>query len=261
MAGNQNAIAYGILKQAGVDTEGMTPKEAWKKVKELGLFKIRQNPMSREEKKARKIQAKDPEHSPNYKYKHNKDYIADVKIGQPMTFVQADNGASNPYYKQKGLYGYRNNCQTCVVAFEARLRGYDVRALPNNRNKFIERLSRNTALAYITQAGIPPTSNDYICTPNGIDKFQHLETVIQEGKRYSIQWGWANKPGKGHIISVSKEKGHLRFYDPQTNKVRNLEEFKNHISNRILGGFALLRVDNLEFNPKYIDYILKGAKK
>lgn len=32
-----NRIAYGMLKKAGIDTEGMSPKEAWEKVEELGL--------------------------------------------------------------------------------------------------------------------------------------------------------------------------------------------------------------------------------
>ena len=38
MGGNRNAIAYGILKSAKVNTKGMSPKQAWQKVKELGLI-------------------------------------------------------------------------------------------------------------------------------------------------------------------------------------------------------------------------------
>lgn len=256
-----NRIAYGMLKKAGVVTEGMSPKEAWEKLKKLGLFNHKKNVISREEKKARRIQSRDPEHSPDYRYKHKNEHIAGVKVAEPMSFEQADSGNPNPYLNAKGLYGYKNNCQTCVVAFEARLRGYDVRALPNNKNKYILKLSHNTGLAYVTQTGTPPTVNDYIYTPYGVDPINHLQDVIQEGKRYSIRWTWANKPGKGHIICVSKEKGQLRFYDPQRNTIRNSEEFKKYISNRILNGFEILRVDNLEFNPKYIDYILKGTKK
>ena len=56
-----------------------------------------------------------------------------------MTFAQADGMKPNPYYGKRGLYGYEDNCQTCVVAFErskkmitdkqvlkyAKTRGYD----------------------------------------------------------------------------------------------------------------------------------------
>lgn len=38
MGGNRNAIAYGILKSVKVNTKGMSPKQAWQKVKELGLL-------------------------------------------------------------------------------------------------------------------------------------------------------------------------------------------------------------------------------
>ena len=60
-----------------------------------------------------------------------------------MSFDKADGGNPNPYYKEDvefagELFGYTTNCQTCVVAFEARMRGFDVRALPNNRNPYIK---------------------------------------------------------------------------------------------------------------------------
>ncbi len=50
--------------------------------------------------------------------------------GEPMSFAKADSGSVNPKYSL-GQKGYRENCQTCVVAYEMRSRGYDVQALPN----------------------------------------------------------------------------------------------------------------------------------
>ena len=36
-----NRIAYGMLKKAGIDTEGMSPKEAWEKLKNSGYLTIK----------------------------------------------------------------------------------------------------------------------------------------------------------------------------------------------------------------------------
>ena len=46
------------------------------------------------------------------------DTIAGVKRGQPMTHEQADQGNANPRYNEGREY--RVNCQSCVVAYEAR---------------------------------------------------------------------------------------------------------------------------------------------
>ena len=62
------------------------------------------------------------------------------------------------------LFGYTTNCQTCVVAFKARMRGYDVRALPNNRNPYITDLSYRTNLAYVDKNGNTPS---YIAPKRG----------------------------------------------------------------------------------------------
>ena len=54
--------------------------------------------------------------------------IAGKKRGMPMTFDEADHGRSNPnYYFEEEAFKY--NCQCCVVAHEARIRGYDVQAV------------------------------------------------------------------------------------------------------------------------------------
>ena len=52
-----NRIAYGMLKQAGINTDGMYPKEAWEKLKELDLQPSEQNKPTKESihEKAQKI--------------------------------------------------------------------------------------------------------------------------------------------------------------------------------------------------------------
>lgn len=99
--------------------------------------------------------------------------IVGLTPGKPMSFEEADHLRANPKYKyiyeawvkftkgeiteetfkriQNNYAGYSVNCQTCVVANEARRRGYNVRALPNNKKPDSPTylLSRDTSLAYI----------------------------------------------------------------------------------------------------------------
>ena len=73
--------------------------------------------------------------------------LAGVARGELMTRDEANGGNPNPLFSEGG--GYMINCQTCVVTYEARLRGYDVTALPNAKGSMLETLSRNTRLAWI----------------------------------------------------------------------------------------------------------------
>ena len=50
-----------------------------------------------------------------------------------MSFKKANEGRVNPNYSPQNL-GYAMNCQTSVATFEARLRGYDIEALPFDAN-------------------------------------------------------------------------------------------------------------------------------
>ena len=260
-------LPFALCKARGIHVpEGATPRDAWNLLKGYNVnpdkeYKRMYDKIAakkrRDSKKERKRQAHDPEHSPDYKYQSEAGKIAGVSKGEEMTFAQADGMKPNPYYGKRGLYGYHNNCQTCVVAFEARLRGYDVRALPNNRNPYIRDLQYNTNLAYIDQYGKHP---QYITSPKGMNKLKFIDSVVREGKRYSIEWDW--KSGiSGHIITVMKENGKLKFYDPQTGIIMNSKQFQSECIWKSKGKLQILRVDNCEFNLDLVDYILKRRKK
>ena len=49
--------------------------------------------------------------------------------GRPMNMDKSLKGA-NPFYTGGDQGDYSNNCQRCVIAYEARRRGYDVIAQP-----------------------------------------------------------------------------------------------------------------------------------
>ena len=53
--------------------------------------------------------------------------MSKYKLIEEMGALMDELGKVNPNYPH---YGYNKNCQRCVAAFEARLREYDVTALP-----------------------------------------------------------------------------------------------------------------------------------
>lgn len=261
-------LPFALCKQRGISLpDWATPRDAWNALKGYGINPEKEYERmqqarerakaKRKEKKERKRQANDPEHSPDYKYIAKPGEVAGVKQGKPMSFEEADGGKPNPYYNNNKLFGYKTNCQTCVVAFEARMRGYDVRALPNNRNGYIRDLSYDTNLAYTDKDGNLPS---YIHPSPREKKSAFLERCVQDGKRYTVEWTWKNGHS-GHIISVTRENGKLKFYDPQNGKIMDFNQFQSNCLSRSKGNLKLLRVDNLEFNPEYANHILKGVKK
>lgn len=261
-------LPFALCKQRGITLpEGATPRDAWNALKgyninpktemERMFARAKKNARAkakRQEKRERKQQSHDSEHSPDYSADYADGELAGVKKGKPMTFEQADKGHSNPYYGTKGLYGYNENCQTCVVAFEARLRGYDVRALPNNRNPYIIDLSHRTTLAWVDKKGNRPTPQAF--------RRNNSKTIcgaMRDGERWNILWDWKGQPS-GHIVTAIKEGGNVKFFDPQTGKQYDAKEFDRQVMSRAKKTRGY-RVDNLEIDESIIDYCLKGAKK
>lgn len=184
----------------------------------------------------------------------------------PMTFDQADNGATNPHFKADE--SYRVNCQCCVVSHELRMRGWNVEAVPNLRRGIPYDLSQKTQLAWIDRAtNAAPTLNRVTAnTSEGV--VEKLVNAIKEPGRYSIQWNWRGHRG-GHIICGElKEDGRFFFYDPQAPtdapraKPMTKDEFfrnsKGWLINPRGTGIEFYRVDNLNLSP---DYGSKAIKK
>lgn len=259
----QLRLPFALCKERGIKLPNWaTPSDAWRALRGFGIdpkseyeefFKRKAEAERKKvERREKREQMQMPEHNPDYKYEHREGAIAGVDKGEPMTFEQADSGNCNPFYQQG--WGYTTNCQTCVVAFEARTRGYDVRALPNLRNGYIKDLSRNPLLAY--KGG---QSWDYKGTVRDAFLAKRGSAIVnrmKDGERYVIVWTWKGL-GCGHIISCFKENGQPIFYDPQTNKKMGFEEFKSNYAYAMRDGVQMKRVDNLEFDDEYVDYIFK----
>lgn len=196
--------------------------------------------------------------------------LAGAKRGKPMNREKANKGRVNPNYKKGG--GYTINCQTCVVAFEARLRGYDVQALPNLKHSKLEELSIHTNLAWIDkETGKHP---DYIRDnniKNAKQCYDFLEATIEEDKRYTIEFAWKGRGNGGHIVCIDKdEDGKLRLYDPQIGRTYTPNEIKKYLRNikyaiTIYGQKLpfppkLLRIDDKQFDLDMVNAILEAVK-
>ena len=230
-------------------------KDFYKKTRELGLeIYVKQ-------KEYRKIVAKEyvtPEK------------IANVAKGPKMSQEKANGGSVNPKYSERG--GYTINCQSCVVCYEARLRGYDVSTKPNTRGSKLDKLSRQTYAAWLDpETGeYPKTILPETPVRNYKQYYEFLKEKLKEGERYNIGFMWKGRSRSGHIVTMYREKGDIILYDPQTGKkYKNEQMADEYLSRMKVAGSTygisissvpqLYRIDNMAFNPEYVNDIMEAA--
>lgn len=199
------------------------------------------------------------------------DEIAGVKRGNEMTREEANGGKPNPNFKQ-GL-GYQTNCQSCVVAYEARLRGYNVQALPYEKGSAAEKLLRHTNRAWIDPATGKHPEYMYDDTATTAKKFlSFLENNIKSKQRYTLEFSWKKRNGAGHIVSLYRDAGDmLQIYDPQSgvtytggNVAKYLGQIKYTMTvygHKMPARPKVLRVDDKLFNMDIVNEILEGAQQ
>lgn len=199
--------------------------------------------------------------------------VAGVKRGKPMTHEEADRSRSNPNYAESREY--RINCQTCVVAYEMRRRGYDVEAKPKCTEEQ-DALARLTNLAWIEPGGNswdhPSLTPIQATNTNGV--YRQLESMVKPGERYTFQLKWKNK-NKGHIIHLRRnDDGRLEFFDPQTSRTDTgkdaILDYLKEVQIYSRKGYGpkpgptyfcqVLRVDDKEPDMRMVDKILKPTR-
>ena len=182
-----------------------------------------------------------------------------VKKGKPMTFEEADNGKANPRYRSRTATadGYATNCQTTVVAHEARLRGYDISAVPNTPRSTASKLAKDTTSIWTTPDGKQPRKT-FINSKN-FDEFQiDMINRLKPGERYHISFGWKGQR-MGHIITIESTMSDAGFkiYDPQSNhEISETAKLQNYFKRVNLRSVGLLRVDDLLFHEPMLNKIL-----
>lgn len=187
----------------------------------------------------------------------------EIKKGEPMSFAEADSGATNPKFGT--TKGYRINCQTCVVAFEARLRGYDVQAKPNPGNRDFYDPS-----AYLSRHCFDAwdDTSDKKTAPRTKDKQEvvdWIKSTMKKGERYVLEVSWTHT--KGHIVNAMVDDRGIPFiYDAQPNKFYFGDEMVKFFEKAITNDYGndnphLLRIDNKGFTDRVDNLFEKPSKK
>ena len=206
------------------------------------------------------------------------DEVAGVKRGEPKTFEQMMQQGVNPnYMSEEDENGdYSKNCQSCTVAAELVIRGYDVEAAPYSTPEAQE-LSQNGHTAYLDPETGEECVPDIIYT-NEIDCYDYLEQNVKQGERYELSYNTPTESGdtnkdrenedRGHSVLITRNNnGELLYYDPQGYKQFEGESAKNYIStwfqyeHTVVAPPRILRVDDKGLNPKYVNSVIRKRKK
>lgn len=187
------------------------------------------------------------------------DSIAGAERGEPMTFDEADNGRANPNFSTIFDDEFRQNCQSSVVAHEARMRGYNVYAKGfDPDNVLMSNLAYFSEKAWIDpKTGKAPKMTEYKGKSERCGNW--LDSTVKQGERYSVVYTHTN--GKRHIITASRDnRGVIRLYDPQRNsKTLGIDSINAKFGDakRQIRDIKILRVDNLDINITYANAVLK----
>lgn len=181
----------------------------------------------------------------------------------PMTFEEADGGKVNPFYSLGE--NFTKNCQACIAAFEARLKGFSVRAKPfDDNNIYFKRLSLNPAKAFID----PYTKHHPVWMESPIfinaeDCISYIKKIVKRNQRYVMSFIWEyNKTG--HVISIIRtNKGKLFFYDPQDSSIYErkdfLDLFKSIYFEEKYKQPQFFRTDYLQFDENMLKSVLEAS--
>ena len=163
---------------------------------------------------------------------------------------------TNPGW-ESGALKYRMNCQRCVVAYEARRRGYEVVAKP-------ARLKKNGKFAMTEKLPEHPLSAWRDAQPlrvkgTGKDDIVELLEKWGDGARAEVRvtwrpenedFDWSNpehlKKLEGHVFVAENVSGSVLFLDPQNGSSR----VSYYFDKVIIDSTSVARIDNLEFSPR-----------
>lgn len=151
-----------------------------------------------------------------------------VDHGDPMYAYQKDENLNashmddviqgcNPYYSASKTLGdkrYTWNCQRCVMAFVARLRGYKVEAKPR-------RVSLGGRDPIFLDGGLKKifagATDDHVEGRTGDDQRKEVERLLTEwgnGAIGLVSVAWAKK-SSAHIFVAMNDNGVIKYIDPQ----------------------------------------------
>ena len=162
---------------------------------------------------------------------------------QAMDYLEADSGKSNPS-------GNKLNCQSVVVAFEARRRGLKVYAPKYNpKDKAIFELGENFERAFLSAKNGKPISPTILRGRNDEEIIKKTEKQLNTPGRYVL--GINYKDGSGHVLSIDIIKDmKIILHDEQINEFGKLQDLEN------IDYLEIIRIDNALLNINLLKSIL-----
>lgn len=179
--------------------------------------------------------------------------------GKPMGEARATLDA-NPHHSYD--YGdFSLNCQRCVVAYEARRRGYDVTAQPSYEGDTMgSQVYTNPRTKVHTnrwmgafQGAKPERTGGSADPAKAQAKFENKLASYGEGARGIMQVQWADGSG-GHVLNVEYRNGKVHYNDAQVGVKYTGKELFRKIKTR---DTQLVRTDNLRFSNRAKDMVTK----
>ena len=172
--------------------------------------------------------------------------------GVPLTIKESRIGANPLRKKFKGDKAFTENCQRCVIAYEARRRGYRVIAqgtYGDDQAGKIMFVNPNTGIRYSKWMGyFQKARPKKVGAPTPQKTQSNLENQMKlwgEGSRAVMQLVWNNNEG-AHVINVEYKKGKVRYIDSQLGVERSEQLFFNIKTEKT----QLVRTDNLKFSER-----------
>lgn len=170
----------------------------------------------------------------------------------------------NPKYSLLDSSSY-TNCGNCSIAFEARMRGYDVTALGNKSGmrlsqfgEFFNGLSSNSfhKVDPIIPEGVSSAAKSKLVS----DSIKNTITKSYDGNArgcifYTHEYG-------SHFFNWVKSGNDVKFYDGQNPKVdfdKLFSIYKRHTGSNSVYETTVVRLDDLEINSNNIKSIIKNV--
>lgn len=189
----------------------------------------------------------------------------------------------NPNYSQSELY--KTNCALCATAVALQARGYNVEAMPRDKDKWrdfsnVFDVDYSNTDNYILNGsrqgmnGVPSrqvvetqykvNSLDIPTMPRGADKV--AQAIVDKATKWGngsvavLNVKWANT-NSGHAINIINQNGNVFGYDAQTNKIIN--DLPKYLKRTVANHTTLVRVDNAKIkdNIRNLDKMLKKSNR
>ena len=201
-----------------------------------------------------------------------------IEHGKPMSIDRADRKHANPKFQtlvDGSFRPYTSNCQTCVVAYELRKRGYDVEAKgvgvkpKSYTNDFQRAMAYDSTFSFIDKDInlIRPNFTGEIKsnTDKGRRQFQAkiFDAIKEQGTYF---FSFKNKGRQSaHIVVLEHSGDNFLLIDPQADRRVDLEsgEFMQYLTGVDVAYRAnrLFKVNDLTFKPEVFSVVEKANTK